>query len=249
MRRFLIEPVRIHAGRMRLTGSEAHHIRHVLRLALGDQVLLMDGQGGEFRSRIVRIQDLGVDLEVIDEQSTVAESKLTLTVGLGILKSNRMDLVIQKGTELGLSALIPLRTERTVVRLDTERAARRVERWREISRQAMKQCRRGRPVDIRPVTDLDNFLSMARADDLKIMLHEDMRYDNKLNLMKILRVNPGRRTASALVGPEGGFTRTEVAQAVDAGFKIVGLGPRILRSETAVMALISILGFELGDLA
>lgn len=248
MRRFLIDPGRIKSGRAWLDGSEAHHARDVLRLKTGDTALLVDGSGREYLSRIVSISRDQIEMEIIDQGPGLGEIELDLTLGLALIRSESFELVVRKGTELGLKTLVPVSTSRTVLRLDPDRAAGRLERWRRIAGQAVKQCRRSLPVEVRPVAGLPEFLSAAAGADLKVMLHQGPRLGGR-NWRDLIGRGPRPRSAWVLIGPEGGFTENETALAQKKGFEIMGLGPRILRSETAALAVISIFAFELGDLA
>ena len=249
VRRFLMEGRLTGPGRVYLTGSEAHHARNVLRLTPGDEVLLMDGFGSQYRARLTALHPGGVELEALEEEQAPEEPSLKLTLGLALLKSDHMDLVVQKGTELGLHTLAPLTSARTKVRLSRERAKQKVERWREISRQSLKQCGRSRPVQIDPVAGLDDFLEHADSMSLRIILHTEGGPGKWASLGDLCSRGERPLSATVLVGPEGGFTAEEASLAVRAGFEPVRMGPRIMRGETAALAIISILGFELGDLA
>lgn len=247
MRRFLIDHKADCPGKARLEGLEAHHARNVLRLSTGDMVEVIDGQGFEYHCRIKAMHPDRVELDILAPKEAAAESELDFTLGLGLLKSDKMELVVQKGTELGLSGLVPIRAARSTVKLDEDRGKKRIERWKNISRQALKQCRRGRPVDIKPASDLKTFIASAENADLKIVLHiTNLNHGN--NWAQALSGFPRPRRVFGLVGPEGGFTEEEITMAVEAGFLVLGMGPRIMRAETAALALIAVLGFELGDL-
>lgn len=248
MRRFVIDTQDISGEQVRLSGPEAHHAVNVLRLKVDDTVTLVDGQAMEYLARVVGIQRGKVDLEVVEQQQGLTESKLDLTLGLGLLKADKMDYVVQKATELGLSTLVPIASERSTIKLAGSREENRLERWRKISRQALKQCRRSRPVEINPITDLAGFLDITRQAELKLMLHPRLSDAPSPAWNDLLTAQPPSQSVAALVGPEGGFTENETAEARRTGFQILPLGPRILRSETAAIALIAILGFELGDL-
>lgn len=248
MRRFFVQPENIRDGRVRLTGHEAYHARRVLRLKPEDDVLLLDGRGNEFSARIVSETPAGLDLMILEEHPAPTESPLDLTLGLALIKPDRMEWAIQKGTELGLKTFIPVRTARCTARLEPTRSDHRLERWARISREAVKQSRRGMPVDIHPPMDLDKFLAHAGEAELRIMLYEGVRSGLRPHWKTLLARSPRPRRVAALVGPEGGFTDTEVDAARAAGFELLGLGPRILRSETAAMAMMTVLVYELGDL-
>ena len=248
MRRFILDSGPATPGdRVRLSGAEAHHARDVLRLGVKDKVLLVDGRGGEYPAQILSLDSRGIDLVILEAGRSGNEPDFSLTLGLALLKSDNMDLVVQKGTELGLARLIPLNTERTTVRLQDQRVEKKIRRWRDISQQAVKQCRRGCVPEIGPVMDLDDFLGEPGTDELRIMLYEARR-GKKSPWEETLARAAGTGRATVLVGPEGGFTDKEAEKALAAKFLPFSFGPRIMRAETAALAIISILMFELGDL-
>ncbi len=248
MRRFTINSDSVRDGRAVLTGDQAHHARSVLRLPPGEEVLLVDGDGREFSARIARSTSRGLELDILTEETVRTESPLDLTLGLALIKLDRMDLLVHKATELGLRTLVPVLAVRSNVRPEKDKADKRVERWRRISAEAIKQCRRGRPVDIRPVTGLRDFLAGGRESDIRLMLWEGAEPGSREAWRAELGRFSGVEGVRVLVGPEGGFTPEEASLARSAGFAMLGFGPRILRSETAALALLAVLGHELGDL-
>ena len=249
VRRFLIEARLTGPGPVSLTGSEAHHARNVLRLSPGDRVLLMDGSGRQYRAVLTSLDRTRVELEALEEVPAPEEPSMRLTLGLALLKADHLDLVVQKSTELGLHTLVPLTTELTNVRLTPERAGQKVARWQEISRQSLKQCGRSQAVRIEPVASLDDFLEHTAGASLKILLHTGTGVARWSALAELLDGCQEVLSVAVLVGPEGGFTAEEATRAQACGFEPVRLGPRIMRGETAALAIMSILGFELGDLA
>jgi 16S rRNA (uracil1498-N3)-methyltransferase len=250
VKRFLIDPETIGSGLVRLNASEARHALNVLRKEVGEDILLVDGDGREYTARIVDRGRLGLTAKIIEEHIMIHEPDLDFTMGLSLLKSDRMDMVIQKATELGITSLVPLETDRAVIRLEKNRAEKRLERWRSIARQAIKQCGRPRPVNVFPVSSLQQFLDDYRPTELKIMFHP---FDNAATVATswkgILESQPHARTVCVLIGPEGGFNREEASLIIESGFCQLSLGPRILRAETAALAAMAIIGFELGDLS
>jgi len=249
VRRFLVDPAPSDSGPVKLTGSQAHHALRVLRLKPGDTVFLIDGQGHEWKARITAAARDMVELEIVEARASLKESPLDLTLGLVVLKASPMDLAVQKGTELGLKRLVPLYSSRSAVRLNHSQAEKRLAHWRKIALEALKQCQRGWPVEIKPLAGLKDFLSEASEADLKLMLYEEERKTATPRLKELLSRKPKPKSVWALIGPEGGFTSAEVDLAREAGFEALGLGPRVMRSETAALALMAILAFTLGDLA
>jgi len=249
MRSFLVDPDLATNKKPRLTGSEARHALRVLRLKSGDSLLLTDAQGHEWQAVITETSNDEVGLRIIRENTPLEEPVLELTLALALIKADRFDLVVQKGTELGLKTLVPLNSSHSVVNARSTQSVRKLARWNEIARQSLKQCRRAFPVDVKPVMDMGDFIASALGADLKIILHQSDTNNATMTWREMAGKyqNPG--SICAMVGPEGGFTSIEVSQAREAGFEILGLGPRTMRSETAALALCSILGFLWGDLS
>jgi 16S rRNA (uracil1498-N3)-methyltransferase len=249
MQRFLIDPDLPTREKPRLTGSEARHALRVLRLQPGDSLILTDAQGHEWQAVITEASNDEAGLQIIRESAPLEEPRLELTLGLALIKADRFDLVVQKGTELGLKTLVPLNSSHSVVNSRSAQSAQKLARWKEIARQSLKQCRRAFPVNVEPVKNIGDFIASASGADLKIMLHQGDPNSGGMTWRELADnyQNPG--SICAMVGPEGGFASSEVAEAREAGFEILGLGPRTMRSETAALALCSILGFLWGDLS
>jgi 16S rRNA (uracil1498-N3)-methyltransferase len=221
-------------------GSAANHIMRVLRLRDGDALTLFDGHGGEYSARIAAFRRDSVQVEVQEHRDVERESRLDLTLAQGISRGERMDWVMQKATELGVTRIVPVITERTVVKLDERQSARKVEHWRAIVIAACEQSGRNR---VPEVTTPCAFHEVLR---------EDARAGRKLLLSPIGSLNARdlalTGSATLLVGPEGGLSPDEHDLAIGAGFEQVRMGPRILRTETAAIAALTILQHDFGDL-
>lgn len=248
MKRFLINSDDISDRHVRLTGQEAHHARYVLRLPVEAEVILMDGQGSEYPARIAGFDRSTVDLEIVEKRPAVGESPLDLTLAVGILKPEPMDAILRQGTELGLTTLVPLITENTDVRLNPGQMEKRMVRWQRVARQSIKQCRRGRALTVTPITRWDEFLQRLPDVDLSIMLDPYGGAGNRIRFRDLDHSGCPITRVVAVVGPEGGFTPAEREQAREAGFRIVSAGPRILKGETAALAVCAILGSIYGDI-
>jgi 16S rRNA (uracil1498-N3)-methyltransferase len=228
-------------GFLAIAGADHHYLVHVLRAIAGEEVVLFDGRGGEASARIERIGEQSLVLAVAAPTRAPAP-RLELTLLVSLLKGEKMDLVVQKATELGAARIVPLRAERSVVRLLEGRAGARVARWEKIAREAARQCGRADAPDIAaPHGPAEAF---AAAAGFRVLFQER----TETSIRQVLPATPPERVAAA-VGPEGGFTDAEVAAARAAGFVICGLGPRVLRAETAALAALVIIGFSVGDLA
>jgi 16S rRNA (uracil1498-N3)-methyltransferase len=224
--------------------GEIRHIGRVLRLRAGDEVVLFDGEGREYRAAIASLLPHKISLTLLPEPSTVtAESPLKVILGLALLKSSRFDWLIQKATELGVSEIVPFHSSRVVPRWEEQRTQTRQSRWEKIVSEAAKQCGRARVPRIYSPRTFGETLAREFGDTNKIFLWEK---EQSRSLKEAL----GYPSSSiyALVGPEGGFSEQEALQAQEAGFRPIRLGPRILRAETAGVVIACLLQYILGDL-
>ncbi|MEN6462515.1 MAG: 16S rRNA (uracil(1498)-N(3))-methyltransferase [Syntrophomonas sp.] len=227
--------------------EQARHIERVLRLKSGDSLTAFDGTGAEYNLRLQGRIDGTLVGEIEDIRAANREPQLRLALIQGIAKGDKMDTIIQKAVEIGISAIYPVVTQYSVVRLDKEKAEKKVNRWQTIAREACKQCRRNLIPEIKPVMDLQACYSHIK-DAPVIMLYEN---ETEIRLRTVLEQNADKlknNTVFLLVGPEGGFSPEEVAEVQSRGGATAGLGPRILRTETAGLAAASIIMYELGDL-
>jgi 16S rRNA (uracil1498-N3)-methyltransferase len=231
-------------GSVQLAAEEARHLRDVLRLQLGDEVYVFDGAGHEFRGQVaVSGRDLAELNQLVEVEPAQPESPLDFTLAVALLKGEKFDLVTQKATELGVNRIIPVITERADVRLrDTKDASKRLVRWQRIALEAAKQSGRARVPEI---TEPRTFEALVKeeSESLRIVFSER---DGKL-LDEAIE-NARQRPLIALVGSEGGWADGELASARDGGWKMVTLGGRILRAETAAIVVTALLQNLLGDL-
>lgn len=229
-RRFFC-PEPIHALRCTLTGPEAHHLVHVLRAKIGMPLTVFDGQGHEFRARIATLAKSTVELDIIDRLDADRESPCRVTLGVALPKGERQRMLVEKCVELGVQRVVPLRTERGVAQ-PTDAALKRLRRS---VIEASKQCGRNRLMDIAKPESLDDFLaSGAQTAVVKWLAHPDPRGPQRTP------VSRGDHAEIGLaIGPEGGFTDEELSWGSDSGWTIIHLGPRVLRTETAAIALAS----------
>ncbi len=216
----------------------AHHVG-VLRLRHDDPIALFNGSGGEFECVLSRVGRDGVRARVITWRDRERESALRITLAQGLSSGDRMDLVLQKATELGVRAIQPLAAERSVVRLSEERADRRLAHWRNLVAAACEQCGRNRLPEVRPVATLGEFLAAVEDGSQRLLLSPS----GTLRLRDV----PPAPDVTVLIGPEGGLSEAEEERALQAGFAAVRLGPRVLRTETAPIAAIAALQSMWGD--
>lgn len=242
--RLWVAPDALDAPSLTLSGDDYHYLFRVLRLAAGGEVTLFDGKGRQATARIEQVGPDRATLRVDVARPVEAPGGPSLAVMLPLIKGDRMDWCIQKLVELGARRIVPVRASRCVVRLGGERAANRRQRWLTIAREAARQSRTDVVPEIDAVTDLGEAISSQRDAALKLVFWERVR---DRSLRAVLPEEPPT-TVALLLGPEGGLTPEEVDLAVEAGFLPVGLGPRVLRAETAAVAAVAALGYALGDL-
>jgi 16S rRNA (uracil1498-N3)-methyltransferase len=246
MRRFFIEPGAIDDAVISIKGSEARHIKTVLRLMPGDSIRLFDGSGVEYDAVISEISAGRVELSITGEVTTDAESPIELTIAQGYLKEKKMDSLIRPLCELGMSRWIPFTSQRSVPQPAKTRLEARMQRWQKIARESLKQCRRSVLPQISTPVSFADVLAYGRSCDLKILFwEEETRSLDRTEVSD--SADPDQRILIVL-GPEGGFTEQEVDQARQHGFTVSGLGPRILRAETATIAACTLMQHLFGDL-
>jgi 16S rRNA (uracil1498-N3)-methyltransferase len=242
--RFLCSDVRTPGQELALKGEEFHHLRNVLRLQVGDTLSLFDGAGRGFAASLVEMDRQKAVLRVGPEEFPSPESPLQLHLAMALAKGEKLDLMIQKGTELGVFAFHPLVTRRADLKLDEERAETRLKRWRRVALEACKQSGRTRIPDILPPVGLASFLERELPEHRLVLdpmgqpashHFQDEEFRTSTSLL-------------AAVGPEGGWSPEELQLLHQTGFRGLCLGPRILRSETATIAAAGVLQFLAGDL-
>lgn len=234
--RFFIDAP-LSTGEHELPEAQAHYISRVLRMVEGDAVQLFDGSGHEFRGSLVDVGKKRVVVQIDEQFAGQIESPLQIHLGQGLSRGERMDWAIQKATELGVTQITPIFSERCEVRLKDERADKRLAHWRQVAISACEQCGRSVIPLIQPPIALGDWLQQTQAD-LKLVLHP---------VAEPLSSHAKPATLAFLIGPEGGLTDAEVEQAKGAGFHAARLGPRVLRTETAPVAGLAVAQHLWGD--
>jgi len=228
-----------------LRGPSKRYVRDVLRMGRGDSLVLFDGSGMEYPSKIIEATARNVTLRVLGKRQGRSESPIHIRVGIGLLKANKMDLVIQKVSELGVREVCPVAVGRAVPALGPDRAEQRRQRWQTIAQEASRQSGRSTVADIRQVSSLDEFVGRAGDADISLLFTPEAgRPLDELAAQQDKR--PGRLLL--LVGPEGGFSPEEEQIAQGQGFLRVGSGPRVLRAETAAILAVGLVQYAFGDL-
>ena len=223
-----------------LEGDRAHYVHRVLRMSVGDRVIVFDDGDFDYPATITNASKRQVTLNIGEGEANRSESPLTVRLLQGIARGDRMDFVVQKATELGVREIVPVLTDFSVVRLNAKRAERRLQHWKNIARSACEQCGRSRVPTIAEPTDLLGRLQAESDATTRLMF-------SPVANTKLAELEKGRSPLDVLVGPEGGLSENEVKSAQAAGFRAVSLGPRTLRTETAAIAALAALQACWGD--
>ncbi|HEY8348208.1 MAG TPA: 16S rRNA (uracil(1498)-N(3))-methyltransferase [Clostridiales bacterium] len=253
MARFFVktDPADLDNGRITITGPDVNHITNVLRASKGDTLVLCDGAGTDYDVVIDQVSREKIGTVIMGKRASTTEPPVGITLFQGIPKADKMDYIIQKCVELGVRRIVPVLASRSVVRFGTARdAAAKTARWNRISLEAAKQCDRGIVPEVYDPVKFDEALELADGHGLKLFPYEEekegsLRKVLQEHRMAMMGSSPG---IAVFIGPEGGFDPEEAEKAVKSGFKPVTLGPRILRTETAGIAVAAIVMYELGDM-
>jgi len=223
---------------LELAEAQSHYLSKVLRMQSGRELILFNGEGGEYSAEIFAVHKKQLEVLVKNFLPENRQSPLNLELAIGVSRGERMDWVLQKATELGVTKITPLITERTEVKLSGERADKKMEHWQQIIISACEQCQRNLLPELSEPKYFSAWVDACNAE-LKFVLHHR---DNK-GLPK----NETAKSVALLIGPEGGLDEDEIAEAIVNGFSPLTLGPRVLRTETAPVAAISLVQYLWGD--
>lgn len=246
MHKFFVDESFIDGNIVNIQGDDVKHIYRVLRLKSGDQVNINNCKGEEFLAQIKDINKTNVLCEIIEKADINNESALKIHLYQGLPKAAKMDFIIQKSTELGVTSITPVITERVVVKNELKEY-KKVDRWNKIALEACKQSKRTIIPKVNQPMELECFLSAADSYDLVVVPYESKE---DFGIKAMIRNLKGKKINSIaiLIGPEGGFEEEEIEKLDNLGAQIVTLGPRILRTETAGLVCASLLFYELGDI-
>jgi len=244
MRRFFLEHINESAKKAEITGEEFTHLKKVLRVAPGDAAAVFNGRGLELFGRVESVGQRSAVLSIEGRSERAVESPVNITLLQGLLKGDRPEFIVQKATELGLTRVCFYTTARTVPRVDGEGVEKKLLKWKRAAVEAAKQCGRTTLPSITLAGSLKEAVEETEAG-LRIVLWEK---EDGVSLKDLLDVKPLPLSAALLVGPEGGLSEEEAILAEKAGFLKAGMGPRILRAETAALAAAAIVQYALGGL-
>ncbi len=249
MQHFFVPPVQVEEKEIVILGSDVNHMKHVLRMRPGERVTVSDGNNCRYLCEIRRYEtgDAGEKtvLSVLEKIEEDMELKSRLVLFQGLPKQDKMELIVQKAVERGVNQIVPAATRRTVVKLDDRKAKKKRERWQEIARNAAKQSGRGIIPLVSEVVNFPDALEMAGNLDV-ILIPYELAEDMQRTKEVIAQIQPGQ-SVGIFIGPEGGFEKAEVEDALRMGAHAITLGKRILRTETAGLAVLSVLMFHLEE--
>ena len=245
MQRFFVEPHQIDetAHQIHITGTDVNHISNVLRMKQGEEVWISDGGKKEYRCAIEAFSQEEVLLHIIYAQEPDYELPSRIYLFQGLPKADKMELIIQKAVELGAYEVVPVETRRCVVKLDGKKAAKKVDRWQQIAESAAKQSKRMLIPNVHQIMTFKEALSYAQSMDIRLIPYELAKGMQETKEI-LTAIEPGQ-SIGIFIGPEGGFEEKEVEAAIEEGAKPITLGRRILRTETAGLAILSVLMFQL----
>lgn len=238
MYQFFVEPSQIQENKIVITGSDVNHIKNVLRMKPGEEISVRNGMDDkEYRCEIVLLSDTEIccKLRFVKEEGVELPAKVYLFQG--IPKSDKMEFIVQKAVELGVYEIIPVATDRSVVKLDEKKAKSRIARWQGVAESAAKQCKRAVIPRIENVMTVSEAVSYADAMDVKLIPYE--LAEGMERTKALFDAIPTESSVAVFIGPEGGFTEEEISLAGEHGIKPVTLGKRILRTETAGLVVLS----------
>lgn len=246
MPKFFIDKETIEGESAFIRGSDVGHITKVLRLVPGGAIRVCDGDGSDYDAEITRIEKDLITLRLLQRYACETEPQIKVTLFQGIPKAAKMEYIIQKCTELGVSEIVPVLTKRTVVKLENAQTEKKkLDRWNKIAAEAVKQCGRGKIPPVSPVTGIKELCGRIAEFDLVLAAYEA---EEHVSLRSVLRAAGDVKSVGIIIGPEGGFEPEEVGGLCRAGAKSVSLGKRILRTETAGHTALTAVLYEAGEL-
>ncbi|WP_069649306.1 16S rRNA (uracil(1498)-N(3))-methyltransferase [Caloranaerobacter ferrireducens] len=245
MHKFFVDKKDIVENKIIIKGEDVKHIKNVLRLDIGEIINVSNCEGEEYLAEITEIEKDYVVAVIKEEFESKSEPPIQIILYQGLPKSSKMDLIIQKATELGVVEIVPLITKRTVVKVEGEKKElKKLERWKRIAKEASKQCKRGIIPVVNKIMTFNEMINRLKDEEFILVPYEN---ELKIGLKDILRTYK-KGKINIIIGPEGGFEEEEIEKLKGINSHIISLGPRILRTETAGFTTISVVMYELGDL-
>lgn len=243
MHHFFVTPQQISGDKIRIEGGDVNHMKNVLRMKLHEKAEISDGESRTYLCEVEAYEEDVAVLHILEEMEADTEPASKLYLFQGLPKSDKMELIVQKAVELGVYQVIPVAMKRSVVRLDDKKAVKKADRWNSIAESAAKQAGRSRIPEVTMPLSYNEALKMAEELDVTLLPYE-LAGGMEVTREVIRQIKSGQ-SVGIFIGPEGGFEPEEVDAAVSMGAKVITLGRRILRTETAGLATLAVLMFEL----
>lgn len=243
MHHFFVEPSCVRENKVYIEGGDVKHMKNVLRMKAGEDVTISDSAGNTYLCCLEKFETDQAVLDILKKQENDTELPAKLYLFQGLPKGDKMEMIVQKAVELGAYQIIPVQTKRSVVKLDEKKSRRKEERWNLIAKGAAEQSGRGRIPEVREVLSWEEALACAKELDMLVIPYELAEGMEKTKEI-FSRIQP-EQSVGIFIGPEGGFETWEIEQAEEAGASVITLGRRILRTETAGLAVLSILMYHL----
>ena len=243
MQHFFVTPDQVAGEWIYIEGSDVNHMKNVLRMKAGEKLYVSDGNNKEYLCKVEDYEEDRAILAILEEKESDRELPSKIWLFQGLPKNDKMEWIVQKSVELGVYKVVPVTTKRAVVKLDAKKAAKKVARWNEIAKSASKQAGRGILPEVGDVVTYKEALQMAKELDVVLIPYE-LASGMEHTRTVINQIEPGK-SVGIFIGPEGGFDVEEVEQALALGAAEITLGHRILRTETAGLAVLSVLVYQL----
>lgn len=245
MYRFFVEPSQIGEENITIIGADVNHIKNVLRMKCKEQIAISDGQEYEYYCIIEKLEEEQIIARIQEVVKNSQELPVRITLFQGIPKSDKLELIIQKAVELGVSEIVPVAMKRSVAKIDQKKAGKKVERFNAIALSAAKQAKRSIIPTVTMPMSWKEAVTYGKTMDCCLVPYEDARGIS--HTREVIRQLHGGKSIALYIGPEGGFDDSEIREAKEEGFEVITLGKRILRTETAGLTALSILMYELEE--
>ncbi len=247
MRRFFTEPQNIKDDMIEIF-EDSKHIEKVLRMKCGDTILVFDGTGMEYTAQFTSIEKNICRAKILSKEFSLSEPGIKITLYQGLPKSGKMEVIVQKAVELGVHMIVPVVMDRSVAKINTpEQGREKSKRWQKVSLEAAKQCGRGIVPKVCEPIDFKKAIDELSLKQLSVMPYEELGHQGQNGLKVLLAQNNSATDIGIIVGPEGGFSQNEVDLAAEKNINTIGLGKRILRTETVSGAIIPVIMYDRGE--
>lgn len=246
MSKFFVRENQICNNRIEIIDEDVNHIKNVLRLNVGEEIKICDSDNSKnYNCKIVEVSQKNIECEILEELENETEGNVELHIFQGLPKADKMELIIQKGTELGVTEFIPVNMKRCIVKLDGKDQQKKIERWNKIAEVAAKQSGRDIIPKVRALEDIKNIKNQISNYDLVLVAYEMEKENYIKNELQKIKTTKGKYKIAVLIGPEGGLEPEDVKNLKNSGAKVISLGKRILRTETVALQVSSIIMYEL----